>query len=196
MIDRINRIILKVEDFILSYGIVAMAVLLITNVFFRSVLNNSLIFAEEVGQFLMVIVTFVGISTAARFSRHINMNAVIDNVPEKIRKIMMTVIALLTSITMFYLAYLSYGYTMDVYKVGRISTALEMPMWILIAIVTFGILMTAVQFLVIFIKNVSTSSLYLGSHVKAGEALDLVYEEEFKEFNPLAEFEAEEDKKC
>ena len=51
MIDKINRIILKVEDFILSYGIVAMAVLLITNVFFRSVLNNSLKFAEEVGQF-------------------------------------------------------------------------------------------------------------------------------------------------
>ena len=54
--EKINQAILKLEDFLLGYIIVFMAILLVLNVFFRSVLNNSLSFAEELGGFLMVVV--------------------------------------------------------------------------------------------------------------------------------------------
>ena len=160
-----------------------MAILLVLNVFFiRSVLNNSLSFAEELGGFLMVVVTFWGISTAARFSKHINMNAIVDNVPKKIRKAMLVIISGFTSLVMFYMTSVFARYAMDNMKVGRISTALELPMWILQSIVAVGVFLTAVQYLICFIRNLTTSDVYLGSEVKAGEGLALIYEAEFKEF--------------
>ena len=159
-----------------------MAILLVLNVFFRSVLNNSLSFAEELGGFLMVVVTFWGISTAARFSKHINMNAIVDNVPKKIRKAMLVIISGFTSVVMFYMTSVFVRYAMDNMKVGRISTALELPMWILQSIVAVGVFLTAVQYLICFIRNLTTPDVYLGSEVKAGEGLELIYEAEFKEF--------------
>lgn len=180
--EKINQAILKLEDFLLGYIIVFMAILLVLNVFFRSVLNNSLSFAEELGGFLMVVVTFWGISTAARFSKHINMNAIVDNVPKKIRKAMLVIISGFTSVVMFYMTSVFVRYAMDNMKVGRISTALELPMWILQSIVAVGVFLTAVQYLICFIRNLTTPDVYLGSEVKAGEGLALIYEAEFKEF--------------
>ena len=127
--EKINQAILKLEDFLLGYIIVFMAILLVLNVFFRSVLNNSLSFAEELGGFLMVVVTFWGISTAARFSKHINMNAIVDNVPKKIRKAMLVIISGFTSVVMFYMTSVFVRYAMDNMKVGRISNGVEVTMW-------------------------------------------------------------------
>ena len=180
--EKINKAVLKLEDFLLGYIIVFMAILLVLNVFFRSVLNNSLSFAEELGGFLMVIVTFWGISTAARFSKHINMNAIVDNVPKKIRKAMMVIISGFTAVVMFYMTSVFVRYAMDNLKVGRVSTALEWPMWVIQSLVAIGVFLTAVQYLVCFIRNLTTSDVYLGSEVRAGEGLDLIYEAEFKEF--------------
>ena len=43
-------------------------------------------------------------------------------------------------------------------------------------------LLPAVQYLICFIRNLTTPDVYLGSEVKAGEGLELIYEAEFKEF--------------
>lgn len=182
MFEKLNKVILKIENFILGYGIIFIAILLVANVFSRSVLNNSLKFAEELGQFMMIIITFIGISTAARFSKNINMNAIIDNLPNKVRKAFMLVISFFTSFVMFYVSYLCFLYAKDIYKVGRISTAMEIPMWIIIAIVAIGVFLNAVQFLITFIKNVmNKDEIHLGSQVKCGEGLALIYDDD--EFN-------------
>ena len=186
MIDKINKfnnILLRIEDFILSYVTVAMAVLLIANVFFRSILNSSLSFAEELGGFFLAAVTFIGISTAARFYSHINMNAVLDNVPKGVRKVLVIIISFFTFLVTLYLAYLFALYAMDSLKVGRISTALEVPMVIIIFILGAGILATSFQYLICLVKNlVYRDELYLGSQVKLGVDGQLVYEADLREF--------------
>ena len=182
IIEKINRAILKIEDLLLGYIIIIMAVLLVVNVFCRSVLNNSLSFAEELGGFLMVIVTFIGISTAGRFYKHINMNAIVDNVPDKIKKPMVIIISGITTIVTAWLGYVFVRYAMDNIKVGRISTAMEMPMWILIAIVALGVFLTAIQYLLCFIKNITGHDIYMGSEAKCDEGMNMIYEAEFKEY--------------
>lgn len=183
MIDKLNNILLRIEDILLSYITVAMAILLIANVFFRSVLNSSLSFAEELGSFFIVIVTFWGISTAARFNNHINMNAIIDNMPFKIRKTMMIVISFFTCIVMIYLGYLFLLYALDSLKVSRISTALEVPMVIIIMILTVGIFVTALQYLLIFIKNITTKNeIYVGSQTKTENGIDMIFEADLREY--------------
>ena len=188
MIEKLNNILLRIEDFLLSYITVAMAILWIANVFFRSILNSSLSFAEELGGFFLVTVTFWGISTAARFNNHINMNAIIDNMLFKIRKIMMIIISFFTFIVTAYLGYLFVLYALDSLKVSRISTALEIPMVIIIMILAIGIIITALQYLLIFIKNITTKDvIYVGSQTKTENGIDMIFEANFKEYQSKSE---------
>lgn len=78
IIKKIDNIIGKIEEYILIIGIIGMSLLLFGNVFSRVVLNNSWSFAEEIGQMLVVLVTFMGLGYAVRKGRYINMTSIYD----------------------------------------------------------------------------------------------------------------------
>ena len=76
-----------IEKFILTYGIICLAIITVGNVISRKVFNYSWAFTEEISQFIMVIITFMGLGHAARKARHIRMTAVYDLVNDRIKKI-------------------------------------------------------------------------------------------------------------
>ena len=116
------------------------------------------------------------------------MNAIIDNMLFKIRKIMMIIISFFTFIVTAYLGYLFILYALDSLKVSRISTALEIPMVIIIMILAIGIIITALQYLLIFIKNITTKDvIYVGSQTKTENGIDMIFEANFKEYQSKSE---------
>lgn len=58
----------------------------------------------------IVVVTYAGLSYAARNGRHIRMSAIYDAMPAKTRKVLMIVMASVTSAFMFSLSYYSKNY--------------------------------------------------------------------------------------
>lgn len=160
---KLNDITSKIEEAILSYSVIAMATILIGNVISRSVFNNSWKFAEEVGQFLLIFITFVGTSYAARKGKHINMNAIFEALPLKLKKVSMIIVSAFTGVTMFYLAYLSYLYMMKIHKMGRVTPALQFPMYLIIAVVVLGFLLSGIQYIINLILNLTEKEVYLGS---------------------------------
>ncbi len=166
LLNKINKYIGMFEVFVLISCVITMAVILIGNVFSRQLFNNSWKFAEEVGQFLVVIITFIGTSYAARKGKHIRMSALYDILPEKGKKILTLLVSSVTSISMFYVTYLSFRYAMSMKHLGRVSPALQMPMYLIILLVTLGFFLTALQYLIIFIANISEKEVHLGSEVE------------------------------
>lgn len=61
---KIDDVIAKIEAIFLSTSIITMTVLLVGNVVARKVFNSSWTFAEEVGQLLVVVCTFMGLGYA------------------------------------------------------------------------------------------------------------------------------------
>ena len=118
---KLNKGLRKIEEFILSYGMLIMAAMLVGNTISRGVFDYSWRFAEEVGQMLMIIVTFVGTSYAARIGRHIVMSAIFDAVSFKAKKVFLYVSSSITFVAMLYLAYLSTKYVINVYEIARIT---------------------------------------------------------------------------
>ena len=74
---RFGRFIDGFEVLCMSLGVGMLTILLITNVISRTFFQ-SLYFIEEVGTFLIIFITFIGISYAARKARHIRMGALLD----------------------------------------------------------------------------------------------------------------------
>ena len=100
-----DRAVARLEAVALAIGVLAMAFNTVANVVGRFVFGRSLYFAEEVNQALIVLVTFAGMSYAARHGRHIRMSAITDALPPRARKAMVVAISALTAVLLLVLAW-------------------------------------------------------------------------------------------
>ena len=74
----INHWIGKCEYYLISFSIIGMAILLIINAVGRTIFHYSLHFSGEVCEILVITLTFIGLSNAARNGKHVSMTAFYD----------------------------------------------------------------------------------------------------------------------
>ena len=161
-----NKTLSKIEEFVLSYSVIIMAILLIVNVIMRTLFNKSLTFSEEVGQALLVIISFFGIAYCGKKGRHITMSIVFDMVDNKKKKLFMYVISLLSAIAMLFITYLGFKYVLSTRSLGRVTPALQIPIYFIYAFVPLGLLLGAIEYFTTFILNVKNKDLlYLTSEI-------------------------------
>ncbi|WLR50773.1 TRAP transporter small permease [Bacillus tianshenii] len=166
VIEKLDNFLMKVEEIILSYAIIVIALMVIGNVINRSVFGSSWSFAEEISRFSVILATFMGIGYAARKGRHINMSAFFDLAPYPIKKALSIFIPFVTSIVLFALTYYSYIYLMSVHASGRVTPALQLPVWVMMLFVPVGLFLGGVQFLRNMWVNIKNKEVYLASEKK------------------------------
>jgi TRAP-type C4-dicarboxylate transport system permease small subunit len=169
-----------------------MALILIGNVISRSIFNRSWTFAEESGQFLVIAITFIGISYAARQARHISMSAIFDLIPTQLKKVFIIIISAVTAIAMFYLAYLSFKYMLSVYELGRVTPALGVPMYLVILFIPLGFIFGGIQYARNLVINLKEKEVYLSYDKK----LEYVHSEAEPNVTVLPENEEGRKVKC
>lgn len=162
--------IARLEAFLLAAGVLLMAANTVSNVVGRFVFGDSIQATEEVNRILIILITFAGISYAARHGRHIRMTAFFDMAPSKLRKGLMIMIALVTAGFMFALCWYSFGYLMTQMGRGRVMSSLQIPVWITLVWVPVGFFMTGLQYLLTAIKNILSPDVYLSTTVLEGYA--------------------------
>lgn len=164
----VDSAISRLESVLLAAGVLLMALNTIANVVGRFVFQYSLFFSEELNRILIILITFAGISYAARQGRHIRMSAIYDALKPRMRKGLMIVIALVTALAMFALCYFSVGYIMKVATSGRVLPALQIPVYWIFLWVPVGFFMTGLQYTLTAIKNFSEHDIYLSTRVLEG----------------------------
>jgi TRAP-type C4-dicarboxylate transport system permease small subunit len=155
ILGKVDAVIGKIEVQILSWGIILMAVNTIANVLGRYVFHQSIYFSEELNEFLIVIVTFMGLGYATRKGIHIRMSAIYDALPLKARKILMIVIALTTAIMMAVLAWYAYEYVAKVARRGRVTPSLQVPLFLTYIWVVVGLALTSLQYFLTALRNLN-----------------------------------------
>jgi len=164
----IDSSISRVESVLLASGVLLMALNTVANVVGRFVFQYSLFFSEELNRILIILITFAGISYAARQGRHIRMSAIYDALPPPARKGFMVLIAALTALTMFGLCYFSIGYIIKVATSGRVLPSLQIPVYWIFLWVPVGFFMTGLQYGLTAIKNLTAKDIYLSTRVLEG----------------------------
>ncbi len=158
-----NLIALGIDWFevaVLSLGVAALAVLLIANVFARTFFQ-SIYYADEVSKFLIILVSFVGVSYAARKARHIRMGAFLDLMPPTMEKIFIFVISAVNATVMFIMAYYGYVYMAQMKMLGQMTSALQVPYWTFMIIVPIGFASAGIQYIRTIIKNIIEKDVWL-----------------------------------
>jgi TRAP-type C4-dicarboxylate transport system permease small subunit len=164
----IDNMIARIEAVLLALGVLLMAANTIANVVGRFVFQNSLFFSEELNRMLIIMITFAGISYAARHGRHIRMSAIYDAMPPRLRKLMMIVITLVTAVFMFGLCWYAFNYLMTQAGRGRVLPSLQIPVWVTLVWVPVGFFMTGMQYLLTAIKNILEKDIFLSTAVLEG----------------------------
>ncbi|MHA7849366.1 TRAP transporter small permease [Roseovarius sp.] len=164
----IDNTIARIEAVLLAVGVLLMAANTIANVVGRFIFQNSLFFSEELNRILIIMITFAGISYAARHGRHIRMSAIYDAMPPRLRKVMMIVITLVTAVFMFGLCWYAFNYIMTQAGRGRVLPSLQIPVWITLVWVPVGFFMTGMQYLLTAIKNILEKDIFLSTAVLEG----------------------------
>ena len=143
----------RVEASILSLAVIAMATNSIANVVGRYIFNQSLYFSDELNQFLIVIITFMGLGYITRKGKHIRMSAFYDMWSAKVQKAAMIFIALLTAAVMFLLAWYALEYVQKLERRGRVTPALQVPLYIAYFWVCVGFFIAGIQYLLTAVRN-------------------------------------------
>jgi TRAP-type C4-dicarboxylate transport system permease small subunit len=164
----VDTVFSRLESVLLAAGVLLMALNTVANVVGRYVLQHSLFFTEELNRILIILITFAGISYAARQGRHIRMSALYDALPPAVRKPLMVLIATVTATAMFALCYFSIGYITKVANSGRVLPALQVPVYWIFLWVPVGFFMTGLQYGFTAIKNLVSHDIYLSTQVLEG----------------------------
>lgn len=163
---RLGRMIDGFEVMCLSIGVGMLTILLIANVFFRTFFQ-SIYFIEEVGTFLIIFITFIGISYAARKARHIRMGALLDLMPPKLEKAFIFVITAVSALVLMLMSYHALIYVIRVKNFGQTSPALRIPSWTVLVIVPLGFLSAGIQYARTFMKNLKEKDVWQSPEQKS-----------------------------
>jgi len=166
LLKKVDFYIMKAEEYILSYAVIIIAVMVVGNVLSRAITGSSWTFSGEISRFAVILATFMGISYAARKGRHISMTALFDTVPFKLRKALAIFIPAVTALVLFILTYLAYKYLYSVYESGRTTSALQIPYYLMIMFVPIGLFLGGLQFLRNMWINIKEKEVYLATEKK------------------------------
>ncbi|MCT4370129.1 TRAP transporter small permease [Yangia mangrovi] len=164
----IDGAVARIEAVLLALGVLLMALNTIANVVGRYLFSQSLFFSEELNQALIILITFAGISYAARHGRHIRMSAFFDATPPKLRKVLMVLIATVTAAAMFLLAWYAFDYVTTQAARGRLLPALQIPVWWIIVWAPLGFFLTGLQYTLTAIKNLLHEDIWLSTSTLEG----------------------------
>lgn len=159
--------IARIEAVLLAAGVLLLAFNTMANVVGRLV-GQTFYFSEELNRALIILITFAGISYAARHGRHIRMSAFFDAMTPPLRKVMMIIIAAITAFAMLTLTWYSLDYVMEQAKRGRVLPALQIPQWWIILWVPLGFFLTGLQYTLTAIKNITDKDIWLSTSTLEG----------------------------
>lgn len=163
----IDAAIARIEAVLLAAGVLLMAANTMANVIGR-LIGRTIYFSEELNQALIILITFAGISYAARHGRHIRMSAFFDAMPFGPRKALMVLIAAVTAAMMFLLTWYSLVYVMEQAGRGRVLPALNIPQWWIIVWAPLGFFLTGLQYALTAIKNLIDKDIWLSTSTLEG----------------------------
>jgi C4-dicarboxylate transporter, DctQ subunit len=170
LLSRCSLYLARVEESLLASAILLIAVLQIGNIFCRTVLGFSLAIAEELTQFCIIAVCFIGLSYAAAKGRHIRMTAIYDQLNQRWRKVLMLLITGFTGLILLVLTYYAAVYVVTVYQLGGIYPASRVPFFLVYCVAPIGLGLSALQFILAAVQNMLESEVYISAEVKDGYA--------------------------
>lgn len=162
MLNRIERILVACNRWLLILLLLAMACIVFANVVLRYTTGDSIVWAEEVARHLMIWVTFLGAGLVLRFGGHVAIDNLHQAVSTRAARWLRTVVAVGIGIFCLVMIYFSILYVWATRF--QTTAATDIP-------ISFIYLAMPVGFLLMFVHLLFIVRGYIadGSYIESGE---------------------------
>lgn len=136
------------EKLELSICITLMSVITVVlgvQVFMRYVMHASLSWSEELARYCFIWLVYIGISYGAKIMRHIKIDAGLYLFPKNTRKYVVIVGDVVFFLFALVIVYYAWNLVGRQIKLGQLSPAMQIPMWIVYAAPLVGFILTAIR---------------------------------------------------
>ena len=164
-----ERVLVTANRWIVIAMMAVMATLVFMNVVSRYIFNHSIIWAEEVSQYLMVWVAFLGAGLALRQGRHVAVEMLQDRLPSPARRMTRHLVALLLIVFMGILIVL--GFQFVYFAWDQETPVLNIPQGIPYLAVPIGALLLMIHLFFLY-------RAYIDGHYDTPESLEAEIDEE------------------
>jgi len=123
-LEKLNRF----EEYVIAAFMLVSSVLVFANVFLRQ-LDMGFPWAEELIRYLIIWITFLGVSVCVREGSHISIDAIPNMLKGKARQWIEALIYLLCVVFSVLMTWYSFKYLGRLSKTGQLSPALGVPMY-------------------------------------------------------------------
>lgn len=145
----------KFENVVMGIGLLAISAIVFANVIARYFFHFSLEWSEEVSRYIVVWVTFFGISSCARYDAHVSVDLVPNKVKGNSKFIINMIIKIISLAASIYLSYISILFTVKQYASGNTSVAIAIPIWLIYLSTSIGFILLSYVYIRKIMKLVS-----------------------------------------
>lgn len=148
MVSRILDRLMNWIERALAYGFIVAVALNFCNVVGRYGFGVTILSADEIQIFIMVLMTFLGAAVVAWGNQHLRMDVAVNLLPRPLRRLLRIVELVVIVALCAFVAWNSTYYADQMFMIGRVSDMARMPMWIPHSAVAVGFgLMALITFL-------------------------------------------------
>ncbi len=162
MLNRIERILVACNRWLLILLLVAMACIVFANVVLRYTTGDSIVWAEEVARHLMIWVTFLGAGLVLRFGGHVAIDNLHQAVSTRSARWLRTVVAVGIGVFCLVMTYFSVLYVWATRF--QTTAATDIPISFIYLAMPMGFLLMFVHLLFIVRSYIAD-----GSYIESGE---------------------------
>ncbi len=147
----------NIEKMICVFCLAMMSLLIVVQVIFRYVLNNSLSWSEELARYLFIWMIYIGISYGVKLDKHICVDAVYAFMPKKAKKpyaIVAYVLFLIFAVAMVYYGTVVVGMQIST---NQLSPAMLLPLQYVYAAPVVGMTLTTIRLIQKIIQAVKAT---------------------------------------
>ena len=145
-IQKVDKCLSMIENAVIILGLSAMFLILLAQVIMRYVFSRPLTWSEEAARFILVYVSFIGISYAYRQKGHIRMEVVVNLFPQAVRRGLEVLINLGTIALFCYM--IPFSFRFIGIQAGVKATATHIPMSIVYTALPLGMALSCVRLLI------------------------------------------------
>ncbi len=149
------------EKLVISVGLIVLSIVVVVTVVTRYFFGYSPDWSDELPRFLAVWITFIGMSYCVRKGEHVLIDILFTKLKGRVQKVFHIVLLVISFVFLVYLMFLSYELTEKVFASNQKSVTLGISMGYVYMAVPIGCFLSAVNFLHIIVKNLTSKDLFL-----------------------------------
>lgn len=143
----------KFEAYVGAIILAAQTVLMAAEVVMRYGFGSSIIWSEELVRYLFIWFIFVGSAYCIPLHQHITVDLLVQILPEKASHWVECFTTVLWTVLSGWVTYLTAKYTVSVFQLGNLSTALHIPMWTIYLAMPVGFGLMTIRLLILFYRE-------------------------------------------